>query len=110
MPQFQRTFVGSNANGLMLHYLLDPVSDGCLGLRRVQWFANASNERSVNAAKRLGFHMEGILRWHRIMPKGKAGDDSGDGKGPGRHSALLSFCWDDWQGGGKEKVKALMDR
>ena len=77
--------------------------------------ANARNERSVNAAKRLGFQLEGILRWHRVLPEGKEGDvaavgEQADGKGPGRDTAMLAICWDDWGGVVREKIQNLVRR
>jgi RimJ/RimL family protein N-acetyltransferase len=97
--------------GLLLNYLLEAP----LSLRRVTWLANARNERSVKAAERMGFRLEGILRWHRILPEGKDGqlavaEDFSDGRGPGRDTAMLSMCWDDWRDGVKDKVQALVDR
>lgn len=121
---FQRTFVGTHSNALLLHYYLDSVEEGGLGLRRVQWQANVSNVASVNAAKRLGFKLEGVIRWQQVVPIGKVGskgaeiDTEGlprkglDGKewGPGRHTAMLGLCWDDWVNGGREHVDALVRR
>ncbi|KLO17215.1 hypothetical protein SCHPADRAFT_868482 [Schizopora paradoxa] len=163
---FQRTHVFPNAAGLLITHCLnlpsDPVSPG-LGFRRVQWFANSdnirsikageklgfrqegmlrwhsvlpegkegikpregdpagqehlgrhSNVRSIKAAERLGFHMEGTIRWHRALPEGSEGmkprEDDPRGQCPGRHTAILSICWDDWVSGVKEKVKTVMDR
>ncbi|PKS08363.1 hypothetical protein jhhlp_005307 [Lomentospora prolificans] len=124
ITRFQRTFVGTHANALLLHYCLDSVKEGGLGLRRVQWQANASNTASVNAAKRLGFQWEGLIRWQQVLPIGKMGSrDAGLGReglpkegldgrewGPGRHTAMLSLCWDDWVGGGREHVDSLVRR
>lgn len=116
LPRYQRSFVNTHANGLLLQYALNPPSQGGLGLRRMQWFANAANERSQTAARRLGFVFEGVLRWHRTLPPGKisAGADKGrepdDGRGGARHSALLSLCWDDWVDGGRERIQMLMER
>lgn len=124
ISRFQRTFVGTQANALLLHFCLDNVAEGGLGLRRVQWQANASNVASVNAAKRLGFQWEGLIRWQQVLPMGKTGSEGGglereglprvgwDGRewGPGRHTAMLSLCWEDWVGGGREHVDALVSR
>lgn len=124
VSSFQRTFVGTHANALLLHYCLDSPVQGGLGLRRVQWQANASNLASVNAAKRLGFQLEGVIRWQQVLPVGKIGSEgAGPGKdalpsvgwdgrewGPGRHTAMLSLCWDDWIGGGRDNVDALVQR
>ena len=111
IPPFQRTLVGTHANGLLMKYALTPAKEGGLGLRRLQWCANADNKKSVGAAQRLGFKMEGILRWHRVLPEGKPGPWAEvDEKGPGRHTAFLSLCWDDWRNGDKEHVRTLMER
>jgi len=106
LPQFHKTFVATNAIGLLLKYALDTSQQGALGLRRVQWQANTENDASIRAAKRLGFVVEGVARWQRILPKGKSGISGGQeleereggagGKGEGRHSVILAFCWDDW--------------
>ncbi|KAM7218417.1 putative GNAT family acetyltransferase [Rhypophila decipiens] len=200
LTPYHRTWVGTETNALLLHHLLDPpcptlsqVSDmpgpgsrpehdeqlqadpiGGLGLRRVQWQTNASNQASVNAALRLGFELEGIMRWAAVLPWGKEGDhgwrmsslergnarigdrnekvaygsvtsdgqeeddrgqqdkgknevDDPDGErfllphgwdhdkagqyGPGRHTAMLAICWDDWLlRGAREKLDALVGR
>ena len=118
LPSFQRTHVTSNAVGLLLHYALDLPVDGGLGLRRAVWQANALNEASVRSAERMGFKLEAVLRWDRVLPIGK--DDAGNKKGDrdgdpragyvGRDTAMLSICWDDWESGGKERVDAIMAR
>ena len=84
-------------------------------MRRVQWFANAKNERSIRVAKRMGFAFEGILRWHRVLPQHK--EDIGvrverDGKLelPARHSALLAIGWDQWENELRAQVQKEMDR
>lgn len=119
ITKFQRTFVGTHANALLLYHCLNSVEEGGLGLRRVQWQANASNEPSVNAAKRLGFQLEGVIRWQQVLRVRKMGHEGAglprvgwDGRewGPGRHTAMLSICWDDWVGGGKEHVDGLVRR
>ena len=86
-------------------------------MRRVQWIANPLNVASVNAAKRMGFKMEGALRWAMVLKDDKkvghgrplrVGDPLPDQ--PGRDSAILSLCCDDWEGGGRELVRGLVDR
>ena len=70
-------------------------------------------ERSVKAAERLGFRLEGIIRWHRILPEGKEGkrvEGDADARGPGRDTAMLSICWDDWRDGVRERVRSLGER
>ena len=118
LPPFQRTHVTSNAVGLLLQYALEPPSNGGLGLRRVQWQTNSLNVASLRAAEKMGFKMEGVLRWDRIFHDGKARGKTGNGRDPpkgseddiGRDSVLLSHCWDDWEQGGREKVLAVMER
>jgi RimJ/RimL family protein N-acetyltransferase len=118
LPPFQRTHVASNAVGLLLQYALEPTSNGGLGLRRVQWQANSLNVASLRTAEKMGFKMEGILRWDRVFHGGKARGKTGNGREPptgseddlGRDTVLLSHCWDDWEQGGREKVLGVMDR
>jgi hypothetical protein len=57
----------------VIHRILDAESEGGLGLRRCQWFANSLNEPSKAAATRLGFKQDGLLRNHRVLGAGKAG-------------------------------------
>lgn len=56
-----------------MHRILDSESEGGLGLRRCQWFANSLNEPSKNAGKRMGFKEDGVLRNHRVLGEGKIG-------------------------------------
>ncbi|EAW23711.1 GNAT family N-acetyltransferase [Aspergillus fischeri NRRL 181] len=123
LPRFHRTFVGTAAHTLLLDHMLDPPPNG-LHLRRVQWQAFSTNQASIAAAQRLGFQLEGIIRWQRELPEGKKGIESGviDDKmprldptgqkklGPGRHSAMLSLCWDDWENGARERLHALSQK
>ena len=94
-------------------------------MRRVQWQANSMNQPSISAGKRLGLTLEGITRWQRVVTEGKkcvseTSDERAEGKpvidrdgrklGPGRHSAVLSMCWDDWLNGKRDHVMGLMQR
>lgn len=115
--KFRRSHVTTNACGILLEHCLDPPAHGGLGLRRVQWTANADNKSSIAAAQKLGFQMEGILRWVRILPQEKSGPNAsfaGSEKypghaSPGRHTAVLSFCWDDWAlDGQRERLFEMM--
>jgi len=89
-----------------------------LGLRRVVWQANYLNKASVRLAERLGFHMEGIKRWDRVLPIGKDSASNGRARHEGdpkrdhvgRDTAILSLCWDDWEKGRKEKLAGIMAR
>ena len=121
LPSFQRTHVTTNTVGLLMQYALELPSSSFfpgLGLRRVQWQTNALNTKSIRAAERMGFKMEGILRWDRVLPGGKGKPHNGielranDPKpgAPGRDTAMLSICWEDWENGGREKVLKLMAR
>lgn len=127
MPAFQRTHVTSNAVGLLLQYALNLRSEGGLGLRRVQWQANAANVASVGVAERMGFRKEALLKWdrvfhggrqagkvgnNRVMPRRGAPGEVGESENEeiGRDTVLLSLCCDDWEDGGREKVKTLMER
>ncbi|KAJ7176862.1 acyl-CoA N-acyltransferase [Mycena filopes] len=113
LPQFQRTHVTANAVGLLLRWTLED-----LGLRRVAWKANAHNARSVNAAKRLGFRQEAVMRWERVLPASKTGTGNGvstrggdpRAECPGRDTVVLSLCWDDWDAGAREEVNRIMQR
>lgn len=111
LPPFQRTHVTTHAVGLLLEWCLDELK-----LRRVQWQANANNEKSVQAAQKMGFTLEGIVRWQRVLPPEKRARGvkprEGDPKPEhyGRHSALLSVCWDDWENGVKGRVRERMAR
>ncbi|KAG6333742.1 hypothetical protein ID866_5343 [Astraeus odoratus] len=117
LPPFQRTHVNTNACGLLMLYALDLPNDGGLGLRRVQWQASHRNTPSITAAKRLGFMMEGILRWDRVMPGDRAGLDSkplreGDPRPGtlGRDTAILAICWEEWEEGYRENLLQQMER
>lgn len=110
--QFQRTHVTSNTVGLLLQWCFDDLK-----LRRVQWQANCRNGASVSAAKKMGFTLEGTIRWHRVLPKEKLDIGVGelfirDGseEDPGRHTSILSMSWDDWEGGLRESVSNRMVR
>ena len=116
-PRYQRTHLTSNIIGLLLQYCLEVPENGGLGLRRVQWQANAQHEVSVKTALRMGFRHEGVKRWARTIPASKGKPNTveklpreGDPRRTdfGRHSALLGLCWDDWEDGTREKVRELM--
>lgn len=110
LKPFQRTHVTTNAAGLLLSYCLSRGSGGGLGLRRVQWQTNVKNAKSRAAAEKLGFKTEGVRRWEKVLPEGKDGEElvSNDGRGPGRHNATYSICWDDWANGVRESVESKM--
>lgn len=115
LPRAQRTFVSSNAIGLVIKYALDAPQDGGLGYRRVSWQANPRNEGSIKAAERMGMKVQAISRWTWVLPPGREGGlplvDGRRGDGQGRNSTVLSICWDDWEySGGREQVEKAMAR
>lgn len=118
LPEFHRTHVTTNAVGLLLHYCLDLPEAGGLGLRRVQWQTSSNNQKSVATGKRLGFQWEGIQRWSRVLPTSESKLPASNGikvrggdprnENPGRDTAVLSMCWNDWEEGGRKRVDELM--
>ncbi|KAH7913586.1 acyl-CoA N-acyltransferase [Hygrophoropsis aurantiaca] len=111
LPAFQHTRVAIEANGILLRYCfqIPNASSPGLGLRRVQILAHADNTPAISLAKRIGFKEEGIMRWVRVLPKGKelvgmAPRENDLQKGYGRSTTVLSVTWQDWERGGKERV------
>jgi RimJ/RimL family protein N-acetyltransferase len=78
-PEMQRTRAATEALFLMLDHAM---SD--LRYRRMQWRCNALNQKSRNAARRLGFKYEGIFYNHMIF------------KGLNRDTAWYSILDSDW--------------
>ncbi|OJA16334.1 hypothetical protein AZE42_06577 [Rhizopogon vesiculosus] len=116
LPPFQRTHVTTNAIGLLLQYALDLPPHG-LGLRRVQWQTNRLNIKSISAAQKMGFKLEAILRWDRVLPASKAIASNGGRVREGdprpgtvgNDTAMLALCWDDWESE-RARVLQAMDR
>ena len=75
----QRTACTTEATYLLLHYLFDTLK-----YRRIEWKCDAHNQRSRNAAERLGFSFEGIFRKHMLV------------KGINRDTAWFSMLDDEW--------------
>ncbi len=63
--EFQRTAVNTECKYLMLKYAFEELN--CI---RVQFKADARNERSIRAIERLGAVQEGVLRNHYVLPDG----------------------------------------
>jgi len=68
-PEYQRTAVNTECKYLLLKYAFEKL--GCV---RVQFKADARNERSIRAIERLGAQREGLLRKHFILPDGTIRD------------------------------------
>jgi RimJ/RimL family protein N-acetyltransferase len=62
-PPWQRTGVNPESKFLLLRHAFE-----AWGCRRVQFTANAINERSRRAIERIGGRFELILRHHRLSP------------------------------------------
>jgi RimJ/RimL family protein N-acetyltransferase len=60
-PAVQRTPANTEATYLMLQHAFE------LGYRRVEWKCHSDNERSRQAALRMGFKFEGIQESHMIV-------------------------------------------
>jgi RimJ/RimL family protein N-acetyltransferase len=78
-PALQRTRAATEALYLLLCHAMDD-----LGYRRMQWRCNSLNEKSRNAARRLGFRFEGVFYNHMIV------------KGRNRDTAWYSILDDEW--------------
>lgn len=115
VPAFRRTHISTHAVGAILAFCLNMPFHGGIGLRRVQWRSHPLNLASLKLADRMGFVLEGVVRWNYVLPEGRDGDEglepSKDDpvRRKGRHSKVLSICWDDWEDGVKERVKTLVE-
>jgi RimJ/RimL family protein N-acetyltransferase len=68
-PQFQRTFVNTEAKYLMLRHAFEVWE-----CNRVEFKTDALNEKSRNAILRIGAKQEGIFRQHVITYSGRLRD------------------------------------
>ncbi|HEY3311886.1 MAG TPA: GNAT family protein [Anaerolineales bacterium] len=80
--EFQRTPVNTESKYLMLKHAFET-----LGAIRVQFKADARNERSLKAIERIGAAWEGILRNHMILENGSY-----------RDSVYFSIIESEWPG------------
>ncbi len=78
-PRLAQTRAGTEALYLMIRHAMDD-----LGYRRMHWRCNSLNEKSRQAARRLGFRFEGIFYNHMIF------------KGKNRDTAWYSILDDEW--------------
>ena len=104
--------------GIMLRYTLNlpTASPPGLGFRRVEWRAHPGNTPSLGLAERMGFKRDGVVKWLWVLPdelKEVGAEctraDAFQGK-TGRHTVILSVCWDDWEGGMREIAQKEVDR
>ena len=78
-PRLARTRAATEALYLMIRHAMDD-----LGYRRMHWRCNSLNEKSRQAARRLGFRFEGVFYNHMIF------------KGKNRDTAWYSILDDEW--------------
>lgn len=77
--EFQGTGLNKNCKYLLLEFAFES-----LGLERVAFWADNTNERSIGAMKSIGCKVEGILRSNRITFNGR------------RDTIVLSILSDEW--------------
>ena len=79
-PVLQRTVAATEAMALMMTRVFEE-----LGYRRYEWKCDAANQKSVAAARRLGFTFEGVFRQAAVI------------KGRNRDTAWFSILDQEWQ-------------
>lgn len=85
---FQRTGLNRHCKYLLLSFAFDDM-----GMERVEFRADANNERSIAAMKAIGCVPEGILRRNAPRPDGTR-----------RDSIILSILKEEWYNGVKENL------
>lgn len=91
--EFQGSGLNKQCKFLMLQFAFETLE-----LERVEFRADARNERSIAAMKSIGCTVEGILRNNCDAPKGR------------RDSIVLSILKDEWFGGIKEKLLVKIEK
>lgn len=91
--EFQGTGLNKQCKLLLLEFAFEK-----LGVERVEFRADAKNQRSIAAMKSIGCTVEGILRNNCAAPNGR------------RDSILLSILKDEWFGGVKETLKSKIEK
>jgi RimJ/RimL family protein N-acetyltransferase len=86
-PALARTRAATEALYLMICHAMDD-----LGYRRMHWRCNSLNEKSRQAARRLGFRFEGVFYNHMIF------------KGKNRDTAWYSILDNEWP-----EVRAILE-
>lgn len=99
--QLGYTWYGENFRGTGLNkhckFLLLQFAFEIVGAERVEFRADARNERSIAAMKSIGCVPEGILRSQMPLQDGGR-----------RDSIILSILKKEWEGGVKENLKAKL--
>ena len=90
--QFRGTGLNKHCKFLLLQFAFEE-----LDMYRVEFRADARNERSVAAMKSIGCKPEGILRSHMWMEDGTR-----------RDSVVLSILKDEWEATVKENLKSRL--
>jgi RimJ/RimL family protein N-acetyltransferase len=90
---FRRSGLNRHCKLLMLTYAFETW-----GMERVEFRADARNERSVNAMKNIGCTVEGILRSNTAIDTGGR-----------RDSIILSILKNEWLGGVKDRLMEKID-
>ena len=89
--EFQGTELNKNCKCLMLEFAFE-----FLKMERVEFRADNENQKSINAMKKIGCSVEGILRSNTYKDNGER-----------RDSIILSILKNEWFDSVKEKLKAL---
>lgn len=89
---FQGTGLNKHCKFLLLQYAFET-----LGVVRVEFRADHTNEKSIAAMKSIGCTVEGILRSNLVKHNGKR-----------RSSIVLSILKEEWLGGVKERLRAKL--
>jgi RimJ/RimL family protein N-acetyltransferase len=89
---FRGTAVNKHCKFLLLSFVFETM-----GFERLEFRADARNERSIAAMKSIGCTVEGILRNHMFLYHGER-----------RSSIILSILKDEWLGGVKEMLSGKL--
>jgi RimJ/RimL family protein N-acetyltransferase len=87
--RFRSTGLNKHCKFLLLSFAFEE-----LGMMRVEFRADARNEKSIAAMKSIGCKPEGIIRSHMWLEDGTR-----------RDSIVLSILKDEWENGVKENLK-----
>ena len=92
--RWQRTFLNTACKWLLLEHAFD-----CLGCSVVGWRTDILNLRSQAAIERLGAKKDGVIRRQQVRRDGTL-----------RDTVMYSVTSDEWRGGVRVQVRALVDR